>query len=102
MNGCEIGDVRLVGYQQGRIVSKPQVDWTRDLPTESGLYWYWNEDPDQPPFHVIILKGHAGDECFASRGQWGWTRTQNVSEMGGWWAPLEEPDLPRVEEVERE
>jgi hypothetical protein len=68
--------------------------WSKELPTEQGWYWWWNEDPDSEPVPVSILKSGVDGRCFASMGQLGWTRAQNVEDMGGWWMRMVEPELP--------
>lgn len=68
--------------------------WSKSLPTEQGWYWWWNEDPDDVPVPVSILASGMDGRCFASKGQFGWTRHQYVEEMGGWWMRLIEPELP--------
>lgn len=61
---------------------------------ESGWYWWWNQDLDSAPVPVSIL--HDGHGLyFASKGQLGWTRAQNVEEMVGLWMPVTEPEVPR-------
>lgn len=68
--------------------------WTRNLPNESGFWWWWNEDEDSLPYPIDIQYSGTSDSYFASIGQFGWTRAQEVSEMGGWWMRLPEPERP--------
>lgn len=69
-------------------------EWQRKLPDESGLWWWWNEDEDSLPIVVDIAYSGCGDNYFAMQGQHGWTRFQNVEDMGGWWRRLHEPERP--------
>lgn len=68
--------------------------WTKELPSESGSYWYWNGDSDCSPVHIEIMWSGTTKSCFAPANQWGWTRHQDVEEMGGWWMPLNTPQPP--------
>lgn len=68
--------------------------WTRDLPTESGAYWWWNEDEDSAPIHIEIMYSGSDGSYFAPAGQYGWNCFQSVAEMGGWWMRLHEPETP--------
>jgi len=68
--------------------------WSKELPTDQGWYWWWNEDPDDVPIPVSILASGMDGRCFASKGQFGWTRHQYVEEMRGRWIRLIEPELP--------
>ncbi len=70
--------------------------WTKDLPRVSGLYWWWNEDEDSLPIPVSIHYSGTSDSYFAPAGQWGWTRFQDVQEMGGRWMRLIEPERPAL------
>lgn len=69
-------------------------EWQRKLPDESGLWWWWNEDEDSLPIVVAIAYSGTSDSYFAMQGQHGWTRYQDVDEMGGWWRWLPEPERP--------
>ena len=62
--------------------------------TESGWYWLGIHDLDSAPVPVSVLTDSHGT-YFASTGQLGWTRAQNVDEMGGLWMPVTEPEVPR-------
>lgn len=72
----------------------PISTWKDRVPDEIGLWWWWNEDEDSAPIVVDIAYSGTGDEYFAMAGQHGWTRFQNVTEMGGLWMRLNEPDVP--------
>lgn len=73
-------------------------EWQRKLPDESGLWWWWNEDEDSLPLVVDIAYSGTSDSYFAMQGQHGWTRYQDVEEMGGWWRRLPEPERPTQNE----
>lgn len=68
-----------------------EADGVRD----TGWYWWWDEDPDAPPLPVSVLYSHTNGTYFASRGQLGWTRPQDVLDMRGWWMPLSEPQVTK-------
>lgn len=63
---------------------------------EQGEWWWWNGDDDSAPVPVSILYSGFGNSYFASMGQLGWTRAQEVLDMGGWWMRILEPDQPDV------
>ena len=72
-----------------------EQDWRRQLPDEQGWWWWWNEDPDDCPVPVSIMKeGPPECRCFATAGQLGWTCHQHVHDMGGVWIRLPEPATP--------
>lgn len=60
-------------------------------------YWWWNGDEDAAPVVVSILSsGHKPNQTFfASMGQLGWNRPQDVSEMGGHWSLIKQPEIPQ-------
>lgn len=66
--------------------------WSKELPTEQDSYWSWNGE--DAPIHVEVFWSPTG--CFLPAGQYGWTRAQDVSERGGWWAKLSPPPLPSI------
>jgi len=67
-------------------------EW-KDLPESSDWHWWWNGDADSPPVPVTLQRDGEG-LLFASAGQHGWNRFQLVTDMGGMWALLTEPDQP--------
>lgn len=72
--------------------------WSKSLPAVQGLWWWWNEDEDSLPIPVSIMYSGTSDSYFASEGQWGWTRFQNVEDMGGFWMRCYEPLSPTTRE----
>jgi len=56
-----------------------------------GWYWWWDGDMEAAPVPVHLA--YAITDCmhFATAGQLGWTRSQLVSTMGGWWCPMTPP-----------
>ena len=68
-------------------------DWA--TVNEQAWYWWWDQDPDSGPVPVSILHSGSDGKYFASVGQRGWNRAQNVEEMGGRWMLMREPELPR-------
>lgn len=72
--------------------------WTRDLPDESGSYWWWNGDADSAPIHINIEHSGTTGDYFASMGQYGWTEARDCKDMAGWWKRLPEPALPNEKE----
>lgn len=74
--------------------AKPQEQWTRQLPTEQGTYWWWNGDQDSSPLHMNILYSATSGNCFASTGQYGWDTAKELECLGGWWLRLHEPEVP--------
>lgn len=77
-------------------------EWQRKLPDESGLWWWWNEDEDSLPLVVGVAYSGTSDSHFAMQGQHGWTRYQDVEEMGGWWRRLPEPEMPTQNDLRSE
>lgn len=71
-----------------------RVSWQREPPVESGLWWWWGGDEDSLPIPIDIAYSGSDGSYFASIGQYGWNRPQTVTEMGGWWMRLYEPELP--------
>lgn len=61
---------------------------------EQAWYWWWNGDLDSTPVPVSVLYSYTDQKYFASTGQLGWTRPQDVDEMGGWWLKIKEPEIP--------
>jgi hypothetical protein len=70
--------------------------WTDTPPADSGEYWHWNGNPDDAP--VPITVGYSGfqDGCFVQIGQLGITEPKSCKEYGGWWAPIPEPQPPKI------
>jgi len=60
---------------------------------EPGWYW-WSSEPGDLPVPVSVLHSPTSDTYFASQGQLGWTRSQELSDMMGWWMKLNEPKTP--------
>lgn len=60
---------------------------------DSGDIWWW-DDEEGYPIPVNIGKCVMDDYYFACIGQWGWTRPQKLTDMGGWWTPC----IPPVKE----
>jgi hypothetical protein len=68
--------------------------WFRwDAIDEGRWYWWWDEDPDGVPVPVNVMYSPTTEKCFASTGQLGWNRAQDVDSMGGWWMKLVEPSV---------
>ena len=57
------------------------VTWDRVTHAESDIWFWWNGEQSFP---VNIMRDSDG-RFFACVGQWGWTRAQFLSEMGGLW-----------------
>ncbi len=75
----------------------PCSAWTQTPPSEPGLYWLWTGDDDGEPIPVSVLGNHLG--TWVAEGQWGWNRSQEMSELANaWWMPIEIPSLPNVKE----
>ena len=85
----------LDGGSLQRAGSVALCEWQKKLPDESGLWWWWNEDEDSLPIVVDIAYSGTDGCYFAMQGQHGWTRFQRVSDMGGWWWRLPEPERPQ-------
>lgn len=61
----------------------------------SRLIWngdIWWHDNGEQIYPVNIAWSPTEKAFFATRGQWGWTRAQNLSELGGRWTPCIEPE----------
>ena len=61
---------------------------------EQAWYWWWNGDLDSGPVPVSIFYSYTTQKYFATTGQLGWNRPQDVDEMGGWWLKIPEPIIP--------
>lgn len=59
--------------------------------------WYWWWDEDGLPLPVYVAYSPTSESYFATQGQLGWNRSQEILDMGGWWMPLREPSLPESE-----
>ena len=56
---------------------------------DGDIWWYDNGDQIFP---VNIAYSPTSQTFFACLGQWGWTRSQELSEMKGLWTPCIEPE----------
>ena len=75
-----------------------QDQWTKTPPSEPGLYWWNNGDPDDiEGVPVDVMKDSAG-RLFAPLGQHGWNRPQFVDSLGGWWLPCRIPHFNGLSE----
>jgi hypothetical protein len=97
----DISMIRAGWHAAMEFVKKSSLKWRRDTPNASGLWWWWNEDEDSSPVPVDIALSGGGGGYFAMAGQYGWTRAQSVSEMGGLWMFCVEPTIPDFEERDR-
>jgi len=61
---------------------------SRDI-HDGDIWWHDNGEQIYP---VNLMWCPLGEYFFASTGQWGWTRSQPVSDMGGRWMPCIEPE----------
>jgi|SRR5579864_9286400 len=68
------------------------VKW--DAVKEGGWYWWWNGDEDAAPCPVSVMYSGTSGTFFATEGQLGWNRAQELSEMRGHWMRLHEPPTP--------
>lgn len=90
------GHAQACGFEEDRELPVLRDErWTKTPPAESGLWWWWNEDEDSLPIVVDISYSGTSNSYFAGAGQHGWTRFQEVSEMGGFWMRQQEPEHPR-------
>lgn len=55
-----------------------------------GDIWWW--DNGEIIFPVNIAWSPTSESFFATLGQWGWGRAQDLSEMQGRWMPCVEPE----------
>ena len=67
---------------------------------EQCWWWWWNGDEDCCPVPVSIMHSCTGagltdGTYFASQGQLGWNHPQDVTEMGGLWMKITEPEIPK-------
>lgn len=58
---------------------------------QTNCWLWWDGEVTYP----VNLMCDASGKMFASLGQWGWTRAQFVTEMGGLWSPFIVPDPPK-------
>lgn len=56
---------------------------------DGDIWWHDNGDQIYP---VNIAWCPTGEYFFATLGQWGWSRSQPLKEMGGKWMPCREPE----------
>lgn len=70
--------------------------WTKNAPTQSGLYWWWSGDEDHLPLVVDIMWSGTDNSYFTPAGQHGWMSFQPVDEMEGWWMAIDYPALPEI------
>lgn len=85
-------DREFAQTEAGRVspwVSDKQVN-------ESGYWWWWNGDLDSAPVPVYVMWSGSTDTYFASMGQLGWNRAQDIIGMGGFWLRLPEPPIPKT------
>ena len=68
--------------------------WRKDLPDEQRIWWWWNGDPDGDAIPVQIMYSGTDSSYFASQGQHGWNRAQDVKEMRGLWMHCDAPEIP--------
>lgn len=62
---------------------------------EQRWYWHWNGDIDCCPVPTSIFKDSAG-VFFRTAGQLGCGHAVNVSDLGGWFKKMYEPETPPV------
>lgn len=96
----EVGEIHVANFGKSvslhAYIEGEKSTWTKELPKESGSYWWWNSDEDSNPIHIELGKSLPSGPVFAQMGQYGWTQAQDVEEMGGWWMPLLTPDQPTL------
>lgn len=68
--------------------------WSKCFPNKQALWWWWNGNEDSAPIAVHIMYSGTDGSYFATEGQYGWNRAQDVEEMGGMWQPAYEPPAP--------
>lgn len=90
--GIMAGSPIAVALAQSVLEEPPWTDW-RGV-KEQGEYWWWDGDLDSAPVPVSIMLSYP-TTYFATVGQLGWNRPQDVEEMGGWWQLIREPAQPR-------
>lgn len=69
------------------------LQWQKE-PQECGYFWWAKED--NAPVPVLIMFSGTDKTYFAPHGQHGWPRFRKVSEMGGVWLKIEQPERPAV------
>lgn len=70
--------------------------WTKEVPTEQGLYWNWDGSRDSSPLPFFVMWSGTTRTCFVSRGQLGIREAVDCDKFGGWWCPVQKyPPLPR-------
>lgn len=80
----------------GRLTMKPTPAWTREPPTV-GTWWYWDQHRPIPEYCVIQMR-----DCRLVWVEDEYTIDEfvhHVENMSGWWAPVETPEPPQVEEL---
>lgn len=78
--------------------SLAEPDWWHPIDVKievSDIWFWWNGDHTFP---VNILND--GKELWACCGQWGWTRAQRLTDMGGLWTPCIPPEPNKEQQGE--
>jgi hypothetical protein len=72
------------------------TEWTKATPSEVGIYWNWQGDPNSGPVPIFVqYSGHTG-KYFVSMGQLGLTHSIDCDVYGGLWAPAHHPPVPGI------
>ncbi|QMI49675.1 hypothetical protein [Burkholderia sp. MBR-1] len=67
--------------------------WSKEPPTEQGLYWHWTGDLDSGPIPLNVLWSGSTKKCFVSIGQYGIAQAVDCDKYGGYWQPAIEPEM---------
>lgn len=88
-----LADHLNLAFEKGRQMSAPQ--WCTDKQVnDQGCWWWWNGDPDSGVVPVSVMWSGGSDIYFATQGQLGWNRPQDIIGMGGLWLKMVEPNIP--------
>lgn len=84
----------------GAAHGSPSLTWTVEKPRASGVWWWWNLDPNCQPDMVEVRASDVLSWCgLGPTMHWpGLTRVRNVMTVGGVWAgPVNPPETPSAE-----
>jgi hypothetical protein len=77
------------------------VVWTDDPPKSQGWYWHWNGDLAASVNPISVKYSGTSRTCFVAMGQLGIEKPIDCEEFGGWWSPMQVPEVPATREERR-
>lgn len=77
-------------------VKEPEWWHPVDVSIEVSDIWFWWNGEQTFPVNIL----NDGKELWACCGQWGWSRAQRLTDMGGLWTPCIRPEPNKVQQGE--